>query len=513
MIEYAPDPPEFDWWNVHEQHEYWRVGRKITVARPGWRLRWKVAVFLFAVGVLAWSSIDMILHFSERQPERRDLILAIVWLMAVALAVLAAITWTIGSRRITIDWDRKHIHSKRGIVARRYPFSDLERLELRAGPSRLADTAELVLVLKRTQLQLLETYYEENKNRRFRTLATVAQRLSDSLHVPLRRPSANDLPESSAMTNLELGEKYVTEGGKMEMHARIAELDGTPAVVEQYRAEAVFLYRTAHDLNPGHREPLLALGRISDDDALHRRAVEIAMDEGVDDVSTLLARAHLHHQDGNYELCLEDLDRAVELEPSVRTLNDRGVVLYFQGRSEDALSDFDQAVRLEPGNARMHQWRSDCWRRIFNRSNVQQHRDHAIDAIDRALELDPKNTQYRQDRSRLLADEPRTYEQAVADLNQLCADNPRDFTLYRSRGELHLEHRDGIPSAIGDFSRMIEILDKQSAPAGDSDAAHMNAISMAYRLRSEAYRMYGDFAAADSDLARAEELDRKMPRQ
>ena len=53
---------------------------------------------------------------------------------------------------------------------------------------------------------------------------------------------------------------------------------------------------------------------------------------------------------------------------------------------------------------------------------------------------------------------------------------------------------------------MIEILEKQMTPVGKTRVAHMNAISMAYHLRSEAHRMYGDFDAADRDLARAEEL-------
>ena len=121
--------------------------------------------------------------------------------------------------------------------------------------------------------------------------------------------------------------------------------------------------------------------------------------------------------------------------------------------------------------------------------------------------MDPENTQYRQDRSKLLADEPREYDQAVAELDRQCADNPDDFMAYKTRGELHLEHRDGAPAAICDFTKMIEILEKQPTPSGKMRSAHMNAISMAYRLRSEAHRLHGDFVAADGDLARANELE------
>ena len=185
-------------------------------------------------------------------------------------------------------------------------------------------------------------------------------------------------------------------------------------------------------------------------------------------------------------------------------------MLYFQGRFDDALRDFDRAASLEPDNARMHEWCCDCWRRIYRQSGVPKHRQNAIEAIGQALELDPENTQYRQDRSRLLADKPHGYEQAVAQLDRLCADNLNDFMLYRNRGELHLEHRDGAPSAIRDFTRMFQIIEEQATPGGKLREAHMNAVSMAYRLRSEAHRRYGDFVAADRDLARANELEREM---
>ena len=57
--------------------------------------------------------------------------------------------------------------------------------------------------------------------------------------------------------------------------------------------------------------------------------------------------------------------------------------------------------------------------------------------------------------------EPREYEQAVAEVDRQCTDNPDDFALHKNHGELYIEHRHGAPAAICDFTQMMEILEKQ----------------------------------------------------
>lgn len=129
-----------------------------------------------------------------------------------------------------------------------------------------------------------------------------------------------------------------------------------------------------------------------------------------------------------------------------------------------------------------------------------------MDAVNRAIELDPSRKLYRLNRCEILPEDSSQSQQAIEELDAVCREDPDNFVAFRIRGELYMRQRDGAAAAIGDFTRMIEILEAQPVPSGSFRRSHVGTISFGYELRSEAHEKTGDRIAADRDLARAGEI-------
>ena len=311
----------------------------------------------------------------------------------------------------------------------------------------------------------------------------------------------------AGLTDAELADKYIDLAATTRTHYLCSEMDGDKTLANEYREYAIFLYRYANELDPSRSEPIIEIGELSGDDKLRREAVDIAVGDDASDVEALLARAHVHSLNDDFDACMADLNRAVELDCSVRTLDERGTALYFADRSEEALIDFERAAELEPSNAEIYCRQSECWMQLYHDSSVNQHWENALAAIEKAIELDPERTMYVRDRSNLLALKSENLDEAIAGLDQLCKQDPEDWLTYKNRGQLHSQRRDGSDAAVKDLTKMIEILEKQPMPSGDMQSIHCDSIAEGYRLRAEVYEEVGDRLAADRDWQRAKELE------
>ncbi len=221
---------------------------------------------------------------------------------------------------------------------------------------------------------------------------------------------------------------------------------------------------------------------------------------------------------GDLEGALQDLDRALELDPSYAVLHaNRGVVREKLGDRQGALQDLDRALELDPRSGSAHANRGLVKDRLGDLQGALQDYGRAIERdpryasayanrgaarlklgdtqgalqdLDRAIELDPLDANAYSNRSavRLARGD---HQGALRDDDRAIELDPRNATAYARRGatRAHLGDHQG---ALEDDDRAIE-LDPRNATA--------------YANRAVARLSVGDKRGALQDLDSAIELD------
>lgn len=198
--------------------------------------------------------------------------------------------------------------------------------------------------------------------------------------------------------------------------------------------------------------------------------------------------AHLYVRRGvcyrrslKFDLAVEDLLRALALQPEKGYFwSCLGIARYYQGEIELALEALTRALELDPTqDERSWEMRALCYQALGEH-------DRAVEDFTRRLALDippyPLLYAYRA-HSRLMLGQ---YDLAIADCDQGEAiDHHEDtFDLYWIRGHARFVQGQAAP-ALGDFSRAIALR---------HDLAEL------YLWRGLVYRALGDEAAAADDL-------------
>jgi tetratricopeptide (TPR) repeat protein len=100
----------------------------------------------------------------------------------------------------------------------------------------------------------------------------------------------------------------------------------------------------------------------------------------------LLSRAKAFNDLRRYEEALQDLNRALELDPNnTQALGLRGNTYLTMKRYEQALRDLNRALQLDPNNAQTLGLRGDTYRKM-------KRYEQALQDFTRGLQLDPNNT-------------------------------------------------------------------------------------------------------------------------
>ncbi len=149
-----------------------------------------------------------------------------------------------------------------------------------------------------------------------------------------------------------------------------------------------------------------------------------------------------------------------------------------------ALDDLTRAIELEP-NFSWH-YLSRGWTYYFKRDY-----DRAIVDFTRAIELDSKSFWPRNGRGAAYTSK-REYDRAIADYNRAIELNPKYAVLYSSRGNAYYGKKD-YDRAIADYSQSIELDPKNVWP---------------YRNRADAYERLGLTEQAKADREKARQLDK-----
>ena len=159
----------------------------------------------------------------------------------------------------------------------------------------------------------------------------------------------------------------------------------------------------------------------------------------------LLRRAGIHRRNGDNDLALADIDRALLLTPdNAAARYDRGITNYIMGRPDLAVGDFTAVISLWPESAEAFDSRGKA-------HSVIGAFDKALADFDRAIELSPESADYFSNRGSIyfkLGD----HDRAVTDLDEaIRLDSSHVAALY-NRGMAHAA-RERREMAIMDFRR------------------------------------------------------------
>ena len=121
-------------------------------------------------------------------------------------------------------------------------------------------------------------------------------------------------------------------------------------------------------------------------------------------------RALTHLQLGSFDDALNDLNKAVEIDPSADSYRTRGDVYAGNGNVDMAINDYDKTLQLDPSSASTFRNRAIAY---SNKRDYQQ----AIDDLSKAIELQPKEPHWRYDRAVFKA-QTGDYQAAMQDATQ-----------------------------------------------------------------------------------------------
>ena len=161
------------------------------------------------------------------------------------------------------------------------------------------------------------------------------------------------------------------------------------AELKRYHA-AVRDFTRAITLNPRYAaayhnrsDAYLAIGDFKEtaDDAT--QALTLEPDQPHPDL--LLLRARAYSGDKKFNQAIDDLNKAIELEPNLADAYiERGIIFTQNRRFDDAIADFNKALEIDANNVRAYAMRAEA--KLQAESN-----DEALDDVNQALQIAPND--------------------------------------------------------------------------------------------------------------------------
>jgi tetratricopeptide (TPR) repeat protein len=233
-----------------------------------------------------------------------------------------------------------------------------------------------------------------------------------------------------------------------------------------------------------------------------------------------VARGGAYAAKGQYDRAIEDFDQAIRLNPNyAEAFGRRGDAYFGKGQYDRAFEDFDHAIRINPNDARAFVARGNAYlgrglAACLPSSSppcalaIAQY-DRAIEDFDQAIRINPNDAMafHRRGIPYFAKRQP---DRAIEDFDQAIRLNPNYALAFSSRGNAYFAKgqaacRPGsLPpcaSAIAQYDRAIEDFD-HAIRINPNDLMAV----LAYNGRGVAKSAEGDFAGADADLAKAQQL-------
>ncbi len=507
------DVPEVDFMDVTENVTDWRIGKRVEIRRPRLSLSLGCGALL-AVPIAIMVIVGMFMGNLE------SFYAPILWMVFLGGGAFALIvipfSWSNRSRRTVIDWSDETVRFDHGMRGQTFSFSDVERVCLQTTkssgePPEYRGTVDVEVAGRQFPVFELLTS-NEDQDKPTNTLLAVARRLADVWAVPcevyvLGKRFADEDLAGRGRSPEEIAKKYMSLGSMASGHAMSADYHGNADEAAEYRQEAIFYYMQANTIDPTLTEPLLAIGRLSPNGAHRERAVDAALQLDPDSVPALIERGRHLVMNGREEEGFAALTKAVEKDPSRTTYHARGNSYQFLDRYPEAHADFTAAIELDPEDADCYNARGECLKAWYDDSPSQDLLPRALADFDEAIRLDGEDTSYRVERARVLLAADR-FDDAIAEFSRVITAEPDSFYGYSQRGQAYLDTGHYAREAEQDFSRAVELLEKQPRTTDSvMQGAQLRSIAFAYRLRAEARRQLGRLEQADADDLRAAELE------
>lgn len=185
----------------------------------------------------------------------------------------------------------------------------------------------------------------------------------------------------------------------------------------------------------------------------------------------------------NYNWAIAYFTRGLEELVDDDSLAGRGVSYYQKGDYAHALDDLTRAIQLNPKQATYYFWRAMCYE---NQKNF----DRALAELDHSIQLKPKNlAMYLQTRGRIYYLKL-DYARAIADCTRALELDAQYASAYFVRGVVYRDQGD-TAHALDDFTHALQ---------------HDSAIASYHRERGKIFMARGDRNSARRDLQKASEL-------
>ena len=154
-------------------------------------------------------------------------------------------------------------------------------------------------------------------------------------------------------------------------------------------------------------------------------------------------------EDNDHERAIEDLGKAIDLNPSYFfAYYNRGVVFFKKHDYDLAIGDFDKALELLPKHCDAHYCRAGVYERI-------RKYESAIRDLDKTIELSPFHVNAYSARGYVYA-RMGNHEKAITDCNSAIELDPNSPFAYSCRGGVH-EIASDYEHAMADCNRAIEL--------------------------------------------------------
>lgn len=230
------------------------------------------------------------------------------------------------------------------------------------------------------------------------------------------------------------------------------------------------------------------------------------------DAAALESRGFAYNHKGSQELALADYTSAIKIAPSANLYLRRAALFGLQDKYDEAIEDLTKAIELNPQSSTAHLLRGQSW--LWGKGNQEK----ALLDLSKAISLDPNLKGAYETRSNLYFRQ-KQYAEALADYDAVIRLNPtpNDFSV-RAAIHLVMGHAD---SAIADHLEAIKRvpaarrlylnLAKAYLANGEPDksiatyewmlkSVRPEKALIDYEGRSYAYFHKGDYHAAASDL-------------
>jgi tetratricopeptide (TPR) repeat protein len=207
-----------------------------------------------------------------------------------------------------------------------------------------------------------------------------------------------------------------------------------------------------------------------------------------DESSILYYRASANHLINKNELAIQDLDKAIAINPRLEAAYiSRGSAYFELNQMDKAIQDYDKALEINPQSAIAYNNRGIVYKKFGNAGAALQDFEEAI-----RLKPDYDSAYYHRGNVYTILG---VYQLAIDDYTKVILLEPNSFDAYGNRGIAYANLGD-YNEAISDFDQVIR-LDPQS--------------SLAYYNRGRTYQEMGKLAEAEADFKKFEEITGQKP--